>query len=47
MLVEIGEYFYPATIKKTNYDYVKFINDKLKPLEVEFDFNSERYTQLR
>ena len=47
ILVEIGEYFYPATIKKTNYDYVKFINDKLKPLEVEFDFNSERYTQLR
>lgn len=47
ILMEIDGYHYPVTIKKTNYDYYKFVNDKLKPLEVEFELNSTRMTQLR
>lgn len=47
ILLEIDSYFYPATIKKNNYDYNKFVNDKLKALEIEFEFNSPRMTQLR
>lgn len=47
ILLEIDGYFYPATIKQNDYEYRKFVNDKLKALEVEFEFNSERYTQLR
>ena len=47
ILLEVDGYFYPVTVKATSYDYVKFINDKLKPLEVEFELNTSRYTQLR
>lgn len=47
ILMEIDSYFYPVTIKKTNYDYNKFVIDRLKAFEVEFEFNSSRYTQLR
>lgn len=47
ILLEIDGYFYPATIKENDFDYRKFVNDRLKALEVEFEFNSERYTQLR
>ena len=47
ILVEIDGYFYPATIKKTSYEYNKFITDRLKAFEVEFEFNSSRMTQLR
>ena len=46
-LLEIDGYFYPVTVKQSNYDYKKFVNDRLKPLEVEFELNTERYTQLR
>lgn len=47
ILMEIDGYFYPVTIKKNNYDYMKFVNDRLKPLEIEFELNTSRYSQLR
>jgi hypothetical protein len=47
ILLEIDGYLYPATIKKTSFDYPKIVNDKLKAFEVEFELNSNRYTQLR
>lgn len=47
ILLEIDGYFYPATIKENDFEYRKFINDKLKALEIEFELNTERYTQLR
>jgi len=47
ILMEVDGYFYPVTIKENNYEYKKFVNDKLKPLEVEFEMNTTRYTQLR
>jgi hypothetical protein len=47
ILLEIGGYKYPVTIKATNYEYNKYVNNRLKALEIEFEFNSDRYTQLR
>lgn len=47
ILLEYEEYFYPVTIKKTNYDYNQYVVDRLKPLEIEFELNTSRYTQLR
>lgn len=47
ILMEIDGYHYPVTIKETNYEYKKFVNDRLKPLEIEFEMNTTRYTQLR
>jgi hypothetical protein len=47
LLAEIDGYFYPFTIKTSNYEYSKFVNDKMKPLELEFEMNQTRYTQLR
>lgn len=47
ILLELDGYFYPVTIKKTTYEYNKFVTDRLKAFEVEFEFNSERMTQLR
>lgn len=47
ILLETDGYFYPVTVKSNNYEYRKYVNDRLKALEVEFDFNSPRYTQLR
>lgn len=47
ILLEIDEYFYPVTIKRTSYEYNKFVTDRLKAFEVEFEFNSARMTQLR
>lgn len=47
ILMEVDGYFYPVTIKKNSYDYNKFVNDRLKPLEIEFEMNSARMTQLR
>lgn len=47
ILMEVDGYFYPVTVKASTYEYRKYINDKLKSLEVEFEMNSSRYTQLR
>lgn len=47
ILMEIDGYTYPVTIKKNSYDYNKYVNDRLKALEIEFEINSDRYTQLR
>lgn len=47
ILLEIDGYCYPVTIKKTSYEYNKFVVDRLKAFEIEFEFNSSRMTQLR
>mgnify|MGYP000382032280 FL=1 len=47
ILMEIDGYHYPVTIRKTSYDYNKHVVDRLKPLEIEFEMNTSRYTQLR
>jgi len=47
ILLEYDGYFYPVTIKRTSYEYNKHVVDRLKPLEIEFELNTSRYTQLR
>lgn len=47
ILLEYDGYFYPVTIKKNNYEYNQYVVDRLKPLEIEFELNTTRYTQLR
>jgi hypothetical protein len=44
---QIDGYFYPVTIKATNYEYVKYQNSKLKPFFVEIEMNQTRYGFLR
>ncbi len=45
--LEYTSMFYPVTIKKSTYEYNKYVSDRLKAFDVDFDFNSSRITQLR
>ena len=47
ILMEIDGYYYPVTITNSSYTFNKYVNDRLKPLEIEFSFNSQRNSQLR
>lgn len=47
ILMEIDGYCYPVTIMRDTYEYNKFVSDRLKAFDVEFEFNSSRMTQLR
>lgn len=47
ILMEIDGYYYPVTITNSSYTFNKYVNDRLKPLEIEFTFNTERNSQLR
>lgn len=47
ILLEHGGYCYPVTIEQTNYEYSTYVNNRLKPLEIEFKLNTNRMTQLR
>lgn len=35
--------YYPVTIKASNYEYSKYVNNRLKPLEIEIEMNQKRY----
>jgi len=47
ILMEIDGYCYPVTIMRDSYEYNKFVSDRLKAFNVEFEINSSRMTQLR
>ena len=47
ILMEIDGYYYPVTITNSSYTFNKYVNDRLKPLEIEFTFNTQRNSQLR
>jgi hypothetical protein len=47
MLMEIDGDFYPVTLKTSNYEYSKYVNNKLRPLELEFEMNQSRLSHLR
>jgi len=47
ILIEIDGYFYPVTIKQDNYEYGKYVNNKLQALTITFEMNQTRYSQLR
>jgi hypothetical protein len=40
-------YFYPVSIKNNNYEYSKYVNNRLRVFEVDIDINQSRYSQLR
>ena len=44
---EFEGYFYPVSLKVTNYEYSKYVNNRLRVFEVEIDLNQTRYSQLR
>jgi hypothetical protein len=44
---ELDGYFYPVTIKNNNYEYSKYVNNRLRVFEVDIDINQTRYSQLR
>ena len=44
---ELDGYFYPVSIKNNNYEYSKYVNNRLRVLEVDIDINQPRYSQLR
>ena len=44
---EFEGYFYPVSIKANNYEYSKYVNNRLRVFEVEIDLNQTRYSQLR
>jgi hypothetical protein len=45
--MEVDDYFYPVTIKNTNYEYSKYVNNRQRPLEIDFEMNQTRYSHLR
>ena len=45
--MEEDGFFYPVTIKATNYEISKYINNRLRPLEIEIEFNSPRLSSSR
>ena len=47
ILMEIDGYFYPVTLTDNNYEFSKNVFNKLKPLELTFNMNQTRYSQLR
>ena len=40
-------YYYPVTIKATNYEFSKYVNNRLRVFEVEIEMNQTRYSQIR
>ena len=47
ILMEIDSYFYPVTLVESNYEFSKNVFNKLKALELTFNMNQTRYSQLR
>jgi hypothetical protein len=45
--MEVDDYFYPVTIKNTNYEYSKYVNNRQRALEIDFEMNQTRYSHLR
>ena len=45
--MEIDGYYYPVSLKGTNYEYSKYVNNRLRVLEVDVEMNQTRYSQLR
>ncbi len=47
ILMEIDGYFYPVTLMDNTYEFSKNVYNKLKVLELTFNMNQTRYSQLR
>ena len=40
-------YFYPVSLKNSNYEYSKYVNNRLRVFEVDINLDQTRYSQLR
>ena len=47
ILLQEGTSFYPVTLTNSSYTFNKYVNDKQKVLQLEFDLNISRNSQLR
>ena len=47
ILMEVDGYFYPVLVKNSTYEFNTFVNDRLKALQIDFDMNMSRNSQLR
>jgi hypothetical protein len=47
ILMEVDGYFYPVLVKANTYEFNTFVNDRLKALQIDFDMNMSRNSQLR
>jgi len=45
--MEQDGYYYPVTLKNSSFEYSKYINNRLRPFEVDIDINQTRQRQLR
>ena len=44
---ELDGYFYPVIIRNNNFEYSKYVNNRLRVFEVDIDVNQTRFSQLR
>jgi len=44
---ELDGYFYPVSINNNNYEYSKYVNNRLRVFEVDININQTRFSQLR
>lgn len=44
---EMDGYFYPVSIRNNNYEYSKYVNNRLRVFEIDIDINQTRFSQLR
>jgi hypothetical protein len=44
---ELDNYFYPVIIRNNNFEYSKYVNNRLRVFEVDIDVNQTRFSQLR
>lgn len=45
--MEVDGYYYPVSIKNTNFEFSKYVNNRLRVFEVDVEMNQTRYSQLR
>ena len=45
--MEVDGYYYPVSLKANNYEYSKYVNNRMRVLEVDVEMNQIRYSQLR
>jgi hypothetical protein len=47
IFMEVEGYYYPVSLKNTNYEYSKYVNNRMRVLEIEVEMNQTRFSQLR
>jgi hypothetical protein len=47
IFMEIDGYYYPVTIALNNFEISKYVNNRLRVLELDVKMNTKRYSQLR